>query len=77
MTLVIIEDYSTVTYQDACEARATAETSCDPYLYHQAANYFAVLGMESAAQRCRDRARHYLGNEISKIPNSVSAYTNY
>jgi hypothetical protein len=39
--------------------RRKAEETDDPQMYWQAAAEFRAVGMEAAAERCAERARHY------------------
>jgi len=48
-------------YQQAVEIRSLAEQSCLPMEYEHAAAIFKLINFEAAANRCRDRARHYRG----------------
>jgi hypothetical protein len=66
-----------ISYQDAIDMRIYAEKYNDPDLYNIAANYFDVLGMELAAQRCRDRSSFYFSRYLEmKETIKISAYTN-
>jgi hypothetical protein len=47
-------------YRVARALRAVGEAEGDPELLEKAAAEFHDLGMYAAAERCRDRARHYL-----------------
>ena len=43
--------------------RALAERYDDPHLYEQAAAELDARGQTCAAARCRDRAKHYRGEQ--------------
>lgn len=66
-----------ISYEDACRMRTYAEKHSDPYLFDLAANYFDVLGMSLAAQRCCERSAFYShGICDAEKTIKISAYAN-
>ena len=51
-------------YAEIVKLRSQAEAGADPDLYEMAAAEFEALGMLTAAERCRERARHYRDQQL-------------